>query len=124
MTASRMPRPVTRPYGRPSRTARPSRRAAGREPHHLRGVRKDEWWPKDIVGRRLAAATRDQYATFLDVHLVPRIGDEPLAFIDAGRVIDLRASLAEDGVPDYTSARTLKLFRQILGFAVSLSRSA
>ncbi len=83
---------------------------------------RDDWWPKDVVGRRLSAATREQYGNFLDVHLVPRIGDEPLAYIDVARVIDLRAQLATDNVPNYTAARSLKLLRQILGFAVNLGK--
>lgn len=54
--------------------------------------------------------------------MIPRVGGEALAFIDVDRVIALRAELAADGVPDYTSARVLKLFRQILGFAVLKGR--
>lgn len=78
----------------------------------------DEWWPQDVIGRRLAQKTQDWYADLLDGHLIPRVGGDALAFIDVERVIALRAELAADGVPDYTSARVLKLFRQILEFAV------
>lgn len=80
----------------------------------------DEWWVQDVVGRRLTPKTQDGYAQFIDKHLIPRVGGEALAFIDVDRVIALRAELAADGVPDYTSARVLKLFRQILGDGVSM----
>lgn len=83
---------------------------------------QNEWWPQDVIGRRLSRATREQYGNFLDVHLIPRIGDEPLAYIDVARVIELRAELAKDKVPDYTAARSLKLLRQILAFAVNLGK--
>jgi integrase len=62
--------------------------------------------------------TQERYRTFLDKHLLPRIGDEPLVYIDVPRVLEVKAGLAKDGVPDYTSARTLKLLRQVLHFAV------
>jgi integrase len=76
----------------------------------------DVWWPQEAAHK--AAKTREGYGTLLDLHLVPRIGSMPLALIDTARVLDLRAKLKADGVPDYTSARALKLFRQILGHAV------
>lgn len=78
----------------------------------------DQWWPDDVVGRRLAPKTQTWYAELLDRHLIPRVGDEAVAFIDATRAIGLRSELAADGVPDYTAARALKLFRQVLAHAV------
>jgi integrase len=85
---------------------------------------RDTWWPQHVEGARLAAKTQEQYATFLDKHLVPRIGDEPLAYFDVDRVLELRGDLAADQVPDYTSARSLKLLRQILTHAVLTGRLA
>jgi integrase len=85
---------------------------------------RDVWWPQHVEGARLAAKTQEQYATFLDKHLVPRIGDEPLAYFDVDRVLELRSDLAADHVPDYTSARSLKLLRQILTHAVLTGRLA
>lgn len=82
----------------------------------------NEWWPEDVVGRRLAPKTQTSYAELLDGHLIPRVGADAVAFIDVQRVIDLRAQLAADGVPDYTSARALKLFRQVLEFATLKGR--
>jgi integrase len=79
---------------------------------------RDEWWTEDVLGRRLTAKTQQGYAELLDGHLIPRVGHEAVAFIDVQTVLDLRARLAADGVPDYSSARVLKLFRQILGYAV------
>jgi site-specific recombinase XerD len=82
----------------------------------------ESWWPEHVVGARLSAKTQERYATFLDKHLIPRIGDEPIAFIDVPRVLEVKAGLAADDVPDYTSARTLKLLRQVLTFAVISGR--
>jgi integrase len=60
--------------------------------------------------------------TFLDKHLLDRIGDEPLIYIDVPRVLEVRAQLIKDRVPDYTAARSLKLLRQVLHFAVLSGR--
>lgn len=103
-----------------------------REPIPLRGrgnagqtfeaFARDEWWPEDVLGRRLTPKTQKGYAELLDGHLIPRVGSHAVAFIDVQAVLDLRARLAADDVPDYTSARALKLFRQILGYAVAKQR--
>lgn len=70
----------------------------------------------------MAAKTQERYRTFLDKHLLPRIGDDPLVYIDVPRVLEVKAQLAKDRVPDYTAARTLKLLRQVLHFAVLSGR--
>jgi len=80
-----------------------------------------EWIELD-ARPRLQRKTLDTYAGFLDRHLIPGVGSEAIAHIDPERVLRFRADLAAGGVPDYTSARTLKLLRQILGFAVQLGR--
>ncbi len=80
-----------------------------------------EWVELD-ARPRLQKKTLDTYAGFLDRHLIPGIGSEAIAHIDPERVLRFRAALAAGGVPGYTSARTLKLLRQILGFAVQLGR--
>jgi integrase len=79
-----------------------------------------EWF--ELEKPRLQQKTLSTYAGFLDRQLVPHIGSEPVAHIDAERVLRLRADLKGARVPDYTAARALKLFRQILGFAVQLGR--
>jgi integrase len=75
------------------------------------------WWPQHVEAQKMVAKTEERYRTFLDKHLLPRIGDDPLVYIDVPRVLEVKAGLARDGVPSYTSARTLKLLRQILSFA-------
>lgn len=97
-------------------------RGRGRSGQTFEAFARDEWWPEDIIGRRLAPKTQQGYAELLDGYLIPRVGDDALVFIDVQRVIELRAQLASDGVPDYTSARALKLFRQILEFATLKGR--
>src|ERR1700682_1799038 len=39
----------------------------------------ETWWPNHVEANKMAAKTQEGYATFLDKHLIPRIGDEPLA---------------------------------------------
>lgn len=79
---------------------------------------RESWWPSEVVGKKLTPKTQERYATFLDKHLIPRIGDEPLTHFDVPMVLSVRAGLVADKVPDYTAARSLKLLRQILHFAV------
>ncbi len=78
---------------------------------------RDEWWPQDVVGRSLSPKTQAWYADMLDGYLIPRVGSDALAYIDVDRVLTLRAEIVRD-VPGYSAARALKLFRQILDFAV------
>ncbi|MFI4977737.1 MAG: tyrosine-type recombinase/integrase [Solirubrobacterales bacterium] len=77
----------------------------------------ESWWPQHVEAQKMVAKTEERYRTFLDKHLLPRIGDDPIVYIDVPRVLEVKAGLAKDGVPNYTSARTLKLLRQILAFA-------
>jgi integrase len=81
----------------------------------------ETWWPK-AVENRLAKATQEGYGAQLDNYLIPIIGDDALAFIDVERVLDVRAQLAAQKVKNYTAARTLKLLKQILGFAVQTGK--
>jgi integrase len=76
------------------------------------------WWTNHVEAQKMVTKTQERYATFLDKHLIPRIGSDRLAYIDVPRVLEIKAQLAADKVPDYTAARTLKLLRQILTFAV------
>jgi integrase len=94
------------------------KRGRGDAGETLRTFTYGTWWPQHVEAQKMVPKTEERYKTFLDKHLLPRIGDEPLVFIDVPRVLDVRAALIKDGVPDYTTARTLKLLRQILHFAV------
>lgn len=76
------------------------------------------WWPNYVVANNRAFKTQEQYSILLDNHLIPCIGDNAITFINPPRVIALKAELVKAKVPDYTTARALKLFRQIMGFAV------
>jgi integrase len=77
----------------------------------------ESWWPNYVQANKMVEKTQERYATFLDKHLIPRIGDEAITHITVERVLEVKSSLAADKVPDYTSARSLKLLRQILTFA-------
>jgi integrase len=76
------------------------------------------WWPQHVEANKMVTKTQERYATFLDKHLIPRIGEDAIAYIDVPRVLEIKAQLVVDKVPDYTAARTLKLLRQILTFGV------
>jgi integrase len=96
------------------------RRGRGDQRETLGAFAQGVWWPQRAA--QLQKKTQEGYAAFLDKHLIPRVGDEPLTYIDVERCIELRAELAKDGVPGYTSARVLKLLRQILAHAVLIQR--
>jgi integrase len=94
------------------------KRGRGDAGESFRTFANESWWPQHVEAQKMVAKTQERYRTFLDKHLLPRIGDDPLVYIDVPRVLEVRAGLAKDGVPDYTAARSLKLLRQVLHFAV------
>jgi integrase len=98
------------------------KRGRGDTGESFRTFANQSWWPQHVEAQKMVTKTRERYRTFLDKHLLPRIGDDPLVYIDVPRVLEVKAGLAKDGVPDYTSARTLKLLRQVLHFAVLSGR--
>lgn len=77
----------------------------------------DEWLRLDAAPR-LSAKTINGYLGFLKI-LRPIIGTDVIQRIDAKRVLALRADV-QSATPAYSAARTLKLFRQIMAFAVDL----
>jgi integrase len=79
----------------------------------------DVWWPNFVVANNRAFKTQEQYSILLDNHLIPCIGSDAITFIDVPRAITLKTELAKAKTPEYTLARSLKLFRQIMGFAVT-----
>ena len=62
----------------------------------------ETWWPMYVVGSKLSDRAKERYASWLDKHLIPRIGGEPIGHIEVADVLDVKAGLAADGVPDYT----------------------
>jgi integrase len=79
----------------------------------------DEWREaqRPILGKK----TLRDYEGQLDNHLRPIIGSEVVSSIDAARVFRLRSEVAKTA-PDYTTARVLKLFRQIMSFGLLIGR--
>ena len=77
------------------------------------------WWPQE--GTRLAAKTQTGYAGLLDRYVMPVAGADSVAYIDSARVFEVRADVMAIA-PGYSAARSLKLFRQIMGFAVQSGR--
>jgi integrase len=79
------------------------------------------WWRRHAVPN-LERATRETYASILDVHIVPRLGGCKLRSLTPERVADLRAELAADGANDPTIRKTLALVQGILERGVEWGR--
>jgi integrase len=79
----------------------------------------DEW--RDAQRPILSKKTLRDYEGQLDNHLRPVIGSEVVSAIDAARVYLLRTEVMKSA-PDYTAARALKLFRQVMTFGVVVGR--
>ena len=62
------------------------------------------WWSRHVAPN-LARHTQESYASVLDVHLIPRIGDYRLSQLTVEVISDLRAEMAADGVGDPPSAK-------------------
>jgi integrase len=75
----------------------------------------DEW--RAAQRPILAEKTLRDYEGQLDNHLRPVIGQEVVARIDVARIYRLRSQVMAKA-PTYTSARVLKLFRQVMTFGL------
>jgi len=95
------------------------RRGRGKGDETFKDFAQNVWWPQE--GSRLAPKTQTGYAGLLDRYVMPVAGADSVAYIDTARVFEIRAEV-EAIAPGYSSARALKLFRQILGYAVQLGR--
>ncbi len=75
------------------------------------------WWTRHAAPN-LARHTRESYASALDVHLIPRLGDTRLTAISTELVSDMRADMAASGVGEQAILKALTVLQSILQRAV------
>jgi len=75
------------------------------------------WWARHAAPN-LARHTQEGYASALDVHIIPRLGDTRLQAITTGMVSDLRADLTTAGVGEPAIRKVLAVLQSILERAV------
>jgi site-specific recombinase XerD len=73
----------------------------------------DVWWP-EYAEVNLSDETRDNYATQLDLRIIPKWGAHPLRTLEPGPIEAWVSKLRKDGVGDATILKTLTVFRAIL----------
>jgi integrase len=74
------------------------------------------------VAPNLTRHTQANYASILDLHVIPRIGDHRLVDLNIEIVSDLRAEMAADGVGDQSILKALTVLQSILQRAVEWRR--
>jgi len=79
------------------------------------------WWSRHVAPN-LARHTREGYASALDVHLIPRIGDYRLSQLTVEVISDLRAAMTAHGVGDTAVRKALTVLQSILQRAVEWRR--
>jgi integrase len=75
------------------------------------------WWARYVVPN-LARHTQLAYASMLDVHIIPRLGEVPLRSLTAEHLWDLRADMNAAGVGDAATRKTLVVIQSMLQRAV------
>jgi site-specific recombinase XerD len=73
----------------------------------------DVWWP-EYAEVNLSDETRDNYATQLDLRIIPKWGEHALRTLEPGPIEAWVSKLRKDGVGDATILKTLTVFRAIL----------
>jgi site-specific recombinase XerD len=73
----------------------------------------DSWWP-EYAEVNLSDETRDNYATQLDLRIIPKWGKHSLRTLEPGPIEAWVSKLRRDGVGDATILKTLTVFRAIL----------
>ncbi len=75
------------------------------------------WWTRHAVPN-LARHTQEGYASALDVHIIPRLGDTRLSALSTELITDMRADMAAIGVGDPAIRKVLAVLQSILERAV------
>jgi integrase len=75
------------------------------------------WWARYVIPN-LARHTQLAYASMLDVHIIPRLGEVPLRSLTAEHLWDLRADMNTAGVGDAATRKTLVVIQSMLQRAV------
>jgi len=76
------------------------------------------WWRRHAAPN-LERNTLNGYASMLDIHVIPRLGDVRLQALSPEMIGDLRAEMAAAGVGNPTIRKTLTLLQSILEHAVA-----
>jgi integrase len=79
------------------------------------------WWARYVVPN-LARHTQLNYASMLDVHIIPRLGNVRLRALTPDVVGQLRAEMAADGVGEAATRKTLVVLRSMFERAVEWRR--
>jgi integrase len=79
------------------------------------------WWNRYVLAS-LAQHTQLNYASMLDVHIVPRLGELPLADVNTETIWQLRADMTSAGVGDAAIRKTLVVLQSMLQRAVEWNR--
>lgn len=79
------------------------------------------WWSRYVIPS-LSRHTQLAYASMLDVHIIPRIGDLPLKDATAETIWQLRADMTNNGVGDPATRKTLVVLQSMLQRAVEWDR--
>jgi len=75
------------------------------------------WWARHAAPN-LARHTRESYASALDVHIIPRVGDTRLSAITTELISDMRADMAATGVGEQAILKALTVLQSIFQRAV------
>jgi integrase len=75
------------------------------------------WWARHAAPN-LARHTREGYASALDVHIIPRLGNTRLQAISTEMISDMRADMTAGGVGDPATRKVLTILQSILERAV------
>ena len=81
----------------------------------------DRWW-SDHVESSVSVNTAKSYATCLDRHLLPRLGDLPIRDIKPAQVVGLQRDLRDDGVGAAISQKTLMVLSGVMRHSQLLGR--
>lgn len=79
------------------------------------------WWHRYVVPN-LARHTQLAYASMLDVHIIPRLGDVRLRSLTPEPIGELRAEMAATGVGDAATRKALVVLQSMLERAVEWGR--
>ncbi len=79
------------------------------------------WWHRYVVPN-LARHTQLAYASMLDVHIIPRLGDVRLRSLTPEPIGELRAEMAATGVGDAATRKALVVLQSMLERAVEWAR--
>jgi integrase len=75
------------------------------------------WWARHAAPN-LARHTRESYASALDVHIIPRLGDTRITALTTEMLSDMRADMAATGVGEQAIRKVLTVLQSILERAV------